>query len=184
MIGAITAGLFGTGVTASTTSYESISTVTVSSAQATITFSSIPSTYKHLQVRGISRLTGGTLPGIDMQLNSDTGANYFDHILRGNGTTVTSGADTSVTAMNIVTSAGGAQTASVFTGFVLDILDYANTSKNKTARSLNGADFNGTGWLDFRSGAWNSTAAVNAIKFSGASNFDVGTTFALYGIKG
>ena len=75
----------------STNNYSSISTVTVGSGGASIiTFSSIPSTYTHLQVRGIGRSTnaGSGVTQFYMQLNGDTGANYSNHILYGDGGSV------------------------------------------------------------------------------------------------
>ena len=55
MIGNAIAGLYAGGVPPVTTAYESIATTTLSSTQATITFSSIPSTYEHLQIRWIAK---------------------------------------------------------------------------------------------------------------------------------
>lgn len=67
---------------------------------------------------------------------------------------------------------------------VIDVLDYANTNKYKTVRSLNGIELNGSGVIEFNSGNWRNTAAITSIEFVTASgNFNVGSTLALYGIK-
>ncbi len=68
MIGAITAGLYGTGVPPVTSSYESIATSTATGSS--ITFSSIPSTYKHLQVRALGVFSGTVGAGF-MYFNGD-----------------------------------------------------------------------------------------------------------------
>jgi hypothetical protein len=67
---------------------------------------------------------------------------------------------------------------------ICDVLDYANTNKFKTLRSLTGNDRNGSGsiWLD--SGLWRSTSAITSIKFTTGTAFAQYSQFALYGIKG
>ena len=176
-----------------TNSWESIETFTVGSGgQSTITFSSIPSTYKHLQVRMLARSgdSGGGGGDVTMQFNSDTtGGNYKDHQLYGDGSTAaSSAANTSPTPTSIYPAwiPKNGNTANAFAGYVLDILDYANTSKNKTTRSLGGWDVNGAGFLIYRSGLWMSTSAINRIDFAliSAASFTQYTQFALYGIKG
>ena len=162
--------------------FESIATVTVGSGGASsIEFTSIPGTYQHLQIRGISRLAAGTLPTVWAQFNADTATNYAYHLLRGSGSAASAEGGTSQSGAFAVSSAGGAQTASVFAGFVIDLLDYANTSKNTTLRSLTGGDFNGTGWVDLRSALWLSTSAITSIKLAhtGATNFSEHSTAAL-----
>jgi len=190
MIGAITAGLFSTGVAASATSFESIATVTLGTSQATVDFTSIPSTYKHLQIRFMARNTGSNTNGYQaLQYNGDTtnGNYYFYHFLDGDGASATAG-NGGTNALSLAgRSAGANATANNYGVGVIDILDYANTNKYKVHRSLTGTDNNGSGLVELSSGEWYSTAAITSIKFlagAGGYNFASGTTFALYGIKG
>jgi Na+/H+-translocating membrane pyrophosphatase len=75
--------------------------------------------------------------------------------------------------------------ATVYGASVVDVLDYASTTKYKTLRSLSGSDENGSGNLTIHSGLWQSTSAINAIKiFPETGNFRQYTQFALYGIRG
>jgi len=183
VIGAITAGLFGTGVAASTNSYESIATITGTGSSGTISFTSIPSTYKHLQVRLMGKSTStGTYTLLTFNGDS-TGANYATHSIYGNG----SAAGVEAYANNGSMS-GGFVTASTDTGFgvaILDVLDYANSSKNKTLRGLTGRDNNGSGIVALISGAWFSTSAINRLDIAvNAGSWATTSTFALYGIKG
>ena len=179
----------------STNSFESIQTVTVGSGgQSSISFSSIPSTYKHLQIRALSRGTdagnGGT--GIRMRFNNDTASNYSWHLLtayQGASGGVSAGVGTTQTGMLIAEQSTAGNAASIFTGFVTDILEYSNTNIYKTARSLSGYDISGStsgyNYLDFMSSNWRSTSAVNQIDlFCQAGNFAQYSSFALYGIKG
>jgi hypothetical protein len=169
-------------------SYESIQTVTVGSGgQSSISFTAIPATYKHLQIRCISRESLGTsLGGMYIQLNSDTGSNYAWHRLWGEGASASAGASTSTTAMlgGIIATTSG--TASVFSSAIIDVLDYANTNKNKTIRSLTGLDYNGSGYVGLHSGLWTNTAAITSIVINPDSgqNWQQYSSFALYGIKG
>jgi hypothetical protein len=169
---------FGSFTSSLPTSFESISTVNVGSGgTSTITFSSIPATYKHLQIRFIYE-TGdwGTF-----RFNGDTTAsNYRNHILTGNGSTVAAGAPANII-YEPAASNGGSRNS--YTG-VIDILDYTSTTKNKVTRSLEGTDINGSGYIYLTSGLWMSTAAVTSISMTrNANNWAEGSQFALYGIK-
>jgi hypothetical protein len=169
--------------------YESIATVTVGSGgSASVTFSSIPATYTHLQIRALSRSDRASSAGDGMlvQLNSDTGTNYSYHYIQGDGSSATSGADTSVTSMIIPRSGSASQTSGIFGVTVLDLLDYANTNKYKTLRTLGGNDANGSGIVALFSGLWRSTSAVTSITIDqqNGPNFVEYSSFALYGIKG
>ena len=86
LAGASARGYGGLSTFGVPTSYESIATVNPTGGASTISFSSIPSTYTHLQIRGIARRASGTgLADISIRLNSDTGSNYAMHDLQGNG---------------------------------------------------------------------------------------------------
>jgi hypothetical protein len=165
-------------------SYESIASVTVGAGGASnITFSSIPSTYTHLQIRGITRNANATDATI-IRLNSDSGSNYARHFMRGNGTAATAATSTSVSAMEGAFTAYSGTTANAFTSEIIDILDYSNTNKNTTIRVLGGADLNGSGAINFISGLWRNTAAVTSILISADSgNLVQYSSFALYGVN-
>jgi hypothetical protein len=165
-------------------SYTSLQTVTVGSGGASsITFSSIPSTYTHLQIRGIVREASGGFDQAFMQLNSDSGSNYATHNLNGNGSSAGAGATTSTTSMSVAAIPGSNQSSSVFGATVIDILDYANTNKYKTVRSLSGTDNNGSGYAWFASGLWQNTNAVTNITIFSTYNFVQYSQFALYGVN-
>jgi hypothetical protein len=187
MIGNIAAGLYGVGVTPSTNSYESIATVSVGSGgQSTISFTSIPSTYKHLEIRFIGNKSTSGLGYGTMSFNSDTTAsNYSYHELFGNGSAAYAGNAINTYAGTLVQKFGGSDASSTFGSGVISILDYASTAKNKTVRSLGGIDRNGSGEILFISGAWyNNTSAINSISIvPSAGSFAQYSSFALYGIK-
>ena len=162
----------------STLSYESIATVTVGSGgSSSISFSSIPSTYKHLQLRAYAP----TGQYFNIRFNGDTTtSNYREHYLGGTGSSVYVGSNAS----NLFFPGAGGW-SQPYVG-ILDILDYQNTDKYKTQRVLEGYDPNGTGGeINLRSGLWMSTSAISSIVLS-RSGASVGqySSFALYGIKG
>ena len=182
----VSVGIMDGGGGVAATSYESIATVTVGSGgSATITFSSIPSTYKHLQIRGISRSVGANI-NITAQLNGDTGTNYSLHNFIGDGAAASVNGAGSFGSLFLGYTPSTASTASCFSGTVIDVLDYTNTNKNTTLRSLTGSDLNGSGSIRFMSGAWFNTSAVTSVvlSISGADSFAQYSSFALYGIKG
>lgn len=169
-------------------SYDSIATVTVGSGgSSSISFSSIPSTYQHLQIRYISRSNRADITDwIKLNLNSDTGNNYASHFLRGNGSFASASASTSTNYIGAGSSVAQTGGADMFGVTVVDILDYANTNKNTTVRSLNGEDRNGAGFVYFESGLWMNTSAVSTISLTcgSGSNWSQYSSFALYGVKG
>lgn len=183
-------GFLGEG--APSTDYESIQTVTLGSAQSSITFSSIPSTYTHLQIRAIARSTiaGTNADNIALRINGDTGNNYTTHALRGSNLTATASAFTSLGYGYLPsTSPSSGNLASTFCGAVVDLLDYRNTNKTKVLRTLSGFDENnssgnsGAANIQLSSVLWNSTSAVTSIEFTNSGNFAQYSSFALYGIK-
>ncbi len=166
------------GVT-STNSFESIATVTVGAGGAsTISFSSIPSTYQHLQIRATYNFP--TYANLRMQLNGATN-NTNLHYMYGDGSSVTAGRDT---ASNIISLQFGFGTP--FYVQILDLLDYANTNKNKVGRHLGGVDYNGSGGVYLVSSLYETTSAVSSISITSnnGTNFSQYSSFALYGIRG
>jgi hypothetical protein len=182
----IIAGTLSTGTPpAPPSSYESIATVSVGSGGASfIEFTSITSSYTHLQIRGIGRTTTGNFPTTLLYFNSDTGSNYSYHQILGDGGVAAAGA-ANQSLMVLPPTSGSTQSASVFGAMVIDILDYKDTNKYKTVRALGGTDNNTTGQITFNSNNWRNTNAITTIKVSpGSGNFAQYTQFALYGIKG
>jgi hypothetical protein len=168
-------------------SYDSLATITVpSGGVASITFAGIPTGYKHLQIRSIARSTQSPDPSVNvyLRLNSDTASNYSTHYLTGNGTSAGAGgaANTSFIYAGGVTAAGS--TANTFEGSVIDILDYADTNKYKTVRTLAGWDANGSGLVSFWSGSWRNTNATTTITLlPNLGNWAQYSSFALFGVK-
>jgi hypothetical protein len=164
-----------------------IASTTLSTASSTITFSSIPADYTHLQVRfmGKSSYTTGTVDTLRATFNSDSAGNYSYHFLRGNGSAASSDNDVSVTSLFLGNQANtGSGMTSIFGAGVLDILDYANTNKYKTIRTLCGYDSNGDGRVLLSSSNWRSSSAITSVSFTMANgNFTTDTSFALYGVK-
>ena len=163
-------------------SFESIATATGTGSSPTISFTSIPGTYQHLQLRIIASRTSGTDFQYYIGYNSDTGSNYAYHILRGNGSTASSSGSSS-SAPTLIARANTA--TNNVSPAIIDIHDYASTSKTKVARSFNGWDNNGTGDICLISNLWNSTSAITSIQITIASdNWSTSSVFALYGVKG
>jgi hypothetical protein len=157
-----------------------------SAGAADITFSSIPSTYTHLQIRGIGRNTTATTSyHFRVQFNGDTASNYAIHYTYGDGTTVYSGGAGDDTSLYTFRTTGASAASNIFGTGVMDILDYKNTSKYKTLRTLSGEERDGDGYVFYGSGLWRSTSAITSIKlFYLSGNFAQYSQLTLYGIKG
>ena len=158
-----------------------------SSGSSSITFSSIPQTYTHLQLRYISRdaRTAYNDSPIDLTFNGSSATAYAKHFLQGDGSSAIAGSETSQTYLRLE-GAGNNTLSSAFGAGVTDILDYTSTTKNKTVRQLFGVDKNGNGIVRLVSGLWYATpAAITSITLTPYSSpFAQYSHFALYGIKG
>jgi hypothetical protein len=163
--------------------YELIETQILGSAAASITFSGLAtyaSIYRHLQVRAVAK-TDTTANNGGLRLNGDTGSNYAWHQLVAVPTSVVSAAETSQTSMQLfylsTTEYGSA---------VIDLLDAYSTTKNKTLRILQGNTASSR--VSLTSGLFMSTASTTSITLlanrSGSANYQTGSRFSLYGIKG
>ena len=186
MIANQVAGLMSSPFAAPIGDYQSIQTVALTGSQSSISFTSIPSTYKHLQVRLIGKDGRGiNRDNMKMQFNSDTGANYAWHYLSGDGSSASASGTAGDTFVSLYRISGNSGADNIFGAMVIDILDYANTSKYKTSRTLAGVDFNGSGEIYFQSGLWQNTSAVSTITFTpgNTTNFLQYSHFALYGVK-
>ena len=165
--------------------FDLLETVTLNTTTASVSFTGLGSysAYKHLQVRAVVRINAGVVQTSSpvLQLNSDTGSNYARHLLQGDGSSVTSGAQTSTDGFYGINSAGASAAANIFGVAVIDILDFASTNKQTTFRSLTGVSA-ANSRISLRSGLWNNTAAVTSITFAQADLL-AGSRFSLYGVK-
>lgn len=170
-------------------SFESIATLSGTGSSGTISFTSIPSTYKHLQIRAIARESSGGGSNdtfLGLSFNGDSGNNYATHYLAGDGSSASASGAGTYPRIFPGTAAQNSAPANTMAVFVFDLLDYANTNKYKTTRALTGFDKNGSGGIALTSGLWLSTSAVNRIDIysKDGQSFTTSTTMALYGIKG
>ena len=182
--------LYDSGAGGGGGAYESIATVTASGGESSLSFTSIPSTYTSLQIRGITRANDASTNASDMTIrfNSDTASNYAYHILQGTGAAASaSGGATQSLIYTFRNVAGGGADAGIFGASIVDVHDYASTSKYKTLRAFAGSDRNAadtTYRMQISSGLWQSTSAITSITLGCGANFASGTVFSLYGIKG
>lgn len=167
--------------------YDSIATTILGAGSTdTVTFSSIPQTYKHLQVRIIVQgTTSFNTPFLGGAINGDAGANYAAHRLFGDGATVTAQASVSSTQLILPRFPDTATPSytNMFGAMIVDYLDYTGGNKNPTVRAFGGYDANGSGQINLNSGVRLNTAAITSLTFQtlGMAQY---SSFALYGIKG
>ena len=159
--------------------YEPIATTTLGSAAATITFSSIASTWTDIRLLFTSAAASGTTYPVLVINDDNAGSSYSQTNLRADGATVSSNRSTNAGSgwdfgYNGVTTVPSLLTA--------DFFSYAG-STNKTCLMTNSNDRNGSGYSDRYVGLWRSTSAITKIAIVGSSNFAIGTTATLYGIK-
>jgi hypothetical protein len=168
--------------------YELINTQVLSSAAASVTFSSLPTVYSHLQIRYSARGDAGVSNTTFLvRFNGDTATNYSQHWFYGNNAAVTYGTGSAQTGIGLITYAANSATASHFTGGVVTIPNYQSTTNNKTLQVSTVTQSTGGPIMvaGQGGGAWYSTAAVTSLTLvSGTGNFNTNSRFSLYGIKG
>lgn len=165
--------------------YESIATVTVGVGGInTVSFTSIPQTFQHLQLRFFGKI-GQTTGALTWWFNGDsTGTSYSVHLMRGDGSTTAAYSYVSQPYLTDTISPTTIWNNGNYTVGIIDMLDYTNTNKYKTTRQIAGIDNNGTGCVEIHSGLWMNTAAINNITlYSGYGNLAQYSHFALYGVR-
>ena len=168
---------------------EAIATTYLEADTASVEFTSIPSSYEHLQVRFTARSTdgSGTYTSVNLQFGTgggavDTGTNYARHYMFGNSSTETAGGNTGINQIWLGTIDNSDANAAMYAAQLVDILDYANTNKNTTVQGVNGTL--GSPEVRFNSGLWDATGAVDRIKLAPyAGSFTRGSEFTLYGLN-
>lgn len=159
------------------TTYKPIATLTADGTSLSASFSSIPSTYTDLVL--VCSIAAGNTGDAYLRFNGDTSSLYSDTVLRGNGSTVSSVRDSNVPGIDI--GAISNITGSEFGTVIVNIMNYSNTTTNKTSLIRFSE---GTNWVTAILGLWRSTAAINSITLaSRGGNWGSGSTFTLYGIK-
>lgn len=163
--------------------FHSIATISVGAGgAANVEFTSIPSTYTHLQIRAIARKNDGDFSYASISFNTGSPARF--HELVGTGSTVEPSTQTSSLRTIGVMATGASSLANVFSNFIIDILDYADTTRNKACRVIGGFDLNNGGRISLVGNFVNSTTAITSITLDSESGSWVQYShFALYGIK-
>ena len=168
-----------------TSSMTKISTVTLSSTAATISFTAIPQIYTDLLIKLSSRTNRSSGVDDDVFITfNGASTTYAYRYLRGNGTTTASGNGANRYAA-IANSNGGAS-ANTFANADIYIPNYAATVNAKTLSSISVNGSNTTeNYLVLMGNRWTTTSAITSIDLtSGTSNsFVAHTTATLYGIK-
>jgi hypothetical protein len=158
--------------------YEAIATQTLGSAAASVTFSSIPSTYTDL-VLVCNLISTSATANIVATVNGDTGNNYSQTYLSGDGSAANSARNSNIGSMNFVWTGGSLN--NTVGNAIIQFMNYSNTVTNKTVLArYNVAAGEATATVNL----WRNTAAINSITVSTTSNtWATGTTVSLYGIK-
>jgi hypothetical protein len=167
--------------------FESIATITVTSAALTFAFTSISSSYKHLMVRLMGRngRTGAASGYLGLQPQEVHADQIQD--LTYSGATVTTRSITPTTGDGTIAAAGTSANASNFSPAYIYFWDYTSTTKSKVALSVSQAIHSADNVVGLQTTfIRNSTSALTSIQFIGpdSQNIQVGSQFALYGIKG
>lgn len=160
-----------------TATYRALANFTVTTNTATITFSSIPNTFRDLVL--VIEGTVTTPANKIIRFNSDSGSNYPWIYMSANGSTPSGSTNTST---SVLTEAIAAMNVSEKLFTRIDIMDYSATDKHKICLIRGGRSGAGIDGIVCR---WaNTSSAISTISCSlnNSASYQSGTTFALYGI--
>jgi len=156
--------------------YEPIATNTLSSATATVTFSSISGAYTDLVLICTGKMVSAST--VKFQFNGDTGSNYSATRLGGNGSSAQSERYSSGTS-----GAFGVWRTTNPQYSLISLQNYSNTTTYKTYLTR---DYDDAPNVSARVGLWRNTSAITSISIigdGGGADYATGSTFTLYGIK-
>ena len=166
------------------------SQVVSGTSTSAISFANIPQTFTHLQIRVFIRSrSAAAYDAIYLTpYSTNTGANAAYHSLYGTGGGVGVNGYTGQSYAVLGYTAAANSGANCWTSAIIDILDYTNTSKNKTMRSIYGWDDNNASsgqpnvGLNSAVSISLGTAAISGLRFIINNAFESATRFDLYGI--
>lgn len=161
--------------------YIPLATVALTGSDGSITFASIPQTYRSL-VLVCNFQNSGSSSATRLQVNGDTGANYNGVWMVGNGSSTSSGSESGQTSARIFgASIGPANTFS--NAGILHFEDYSTTDKHKTVLTRYGSASTD---VQATASRWANTAAITSITVFDilGQTYQSGSTFSLYGIIG
>lgn len=151
------------------------------SGTSSISFGSIPATFKHLRAVGL--IAGTTAAQVLLQFNGDSTASYNYQTLTADNLTVGSGKIISGTAIQIASVNTAAASNSI--AFDIMIPNYLNTALYKSLIA-SGSSSNTTGsqqYIGIFSGMWLNLAAISSIQFSLTGGLFDSSTISLYGMR-
>jgi len=166
------------------TSFDLLETTVLGSVTSSVTFSNLNtySDYKHLEVRVTAKSNDANNQSLRVILNADNAGNYNWHRLDGDGSSVSSTNQTNderMVAGLIARSTGSGE----FSGHIISVLDFSNSSKFTTIRTLSGFFQTANKRIQLSSGAWRNTAAVTSLRLEAFADFQTGSRFSLYGLR-
>ena len=180
-------GILGASGGGAPADFEVISSSILSATASSVSFSSIPQTYKHLRVVIVGRTTSAVASENISFFWNDQGTSIANHRMSGNGSTLTSASNAGASAGNSFVMPGASATANVFGVAVADLLDYTSANKTKVLRTAYGTSAASGSWVGLSSmSSWSGNSATNLVQIYpvSAGSWAVGTRITLYGIKG
>lgn len=181
-------GLLSQGGGASVDAFQLISTTVLGTAQASVVFSSIPSTYSALQLRIVARSAqAAAYDQLVIRVNGDSAANYSHKNINFSTTAATSNATNSTDGVRLIGIHANSSPADAFGAMIVDFMGNNTTNRKTSLRAFGGAfifSSNFDGNASVTAGLWNNTAVVTSLTVStnSASNLMAGTRISLYGI--
>lgn len=167
-----------------------VATTLLGASAASIVFSAIPGTWRHLYVVVSARGTNAsTFVNVTLRINGDSAGNYDYQVMSASGASgsaLTAGQSYGVTALSLAGVPAASGTASRFGPFDVWVPNYAATDQQKSVLMTNTRIYDSTA-ANFASqqvaGWWRSSAAVSSLTLAPLTgSFASGTRATLYAL--
>lgn len=163
-----------------------ISSQVLSTSAASVTFSSIPQTFKSLRLVVSARGTDTGLARNDLSIKfNGSSTSYSGSVIRGYDSNLVGSTTSSTTFFDMDRTPAGLATANVFGNAEITIPNYSEASNKAASVDAVAENNSSTSWyVSLSAGLWSNTAAITSITFApSAGSWATGSSFYLYGIK-
>jgi hypothetical protein len=169
--------------------FQLISTQILGSTTNTVTFSSIPQNYKHLQLRITARsdIASDYAYYNQIQTNGVTSGYTWRSWFMRNANPLYDNGGATTTSLKIGEQIYNGSASNIYSSNIIDLFNYSNTTVSKAIRAMSGGvtTVQANSSVIYSSGYIPGTSAISSIAiFPNSGNYVAGSRFSLYGVAG
>lgn len=167
--------------------YELIASNTLTSSATSVSFSSIPSTYMDLSLRGFARSdqSGSISEVVNLRFNGNTSSVYTYNFMFANNTTLSGGGSSDPYSRILQYITGASATSDSYGSFEIYIPSYTNSFNKQFSGYGTAETMSASTRVAITASLFSDTSVISSIQLFPLTgpNFVSGSSFYLYGIK-